>query len=94
MQEGDSDAAFITDFENGASDWIQADEELAAAFNTYSEARRRLSEKVRFRGFWPVSVSGGGKAKGFYQRSSEGQVSEGPFIFPQVVRAEDLNFQV
>ena len=53
MQEGDTDATFITDFENPATDLIQGDEELAAAFNTYSEARRRLSEKVRFRGFWP-----------------------------------------
>jgi hypothetical protein len=77
MQEGDSDAAFITDFENGASDWIQADEELAAAFNTYSEARRRLSEKVRFRGFWPVSVSGGGKAKGSTKGRVKGKFQKG-----------------
>ena len=75
MQEGDSDAAFITDFENAASDLIQGDEELAAAFNTYSEARRRLSEKVRFRGFWPVS--GGGKAKGSVKGRVKGKFQKG-----------------
>ena len=75
MQEGDSDAAFITDFENAATDLIQGDEELAAAFNTYSEARRRLSEKVRFRGFWPVS--GGGKAKGSNKGRVKGKFQKG-----------------
>ena len=62
VSEGDHDATFITDFENAASEVIQNDEELAAAFNTYTEARKRLSEKFRYRGFWPVSQ--GGKTKG------------------------------
>ena len=32
LAEGDDDAVFISDFENAASEVIQADEELAAAF--------------------------------------------------------------
>ena len=75
MQEGDTDATFITDFENSATDLIQGDEELAAAFNTYSEARRRLSEKVRFRGFWPVSA--GGKYKGSQKGRVKGKFQKG-----------------
>ena len=75
MQEGDTDATFITDFENAASELIQGDEELAAAFNMYSEARRRLSEKVRFRGFWPVSP--GGKSKGSPKGRVKGKFQKG-----------------
>ena len=60
-QEGDEDAVFAADFETAATDVIQNDEDLAAAFTTYMEARRKLSEKYRSRGFWPV---GKGKSKG------------------------------
>jgi len=65
-QEGDEDAVFVADFETAATDVIQADEDLAAAFTSYIEARRKLSEKYRARGFWPVSK---GKSKGFKGKS-------------------------
>eukprot|EP00435_Cladocopium_sp_Y103_P017750 s3593_g4.t1 len=61
-QEGDDDAIYIMDYEAAAND-----EELASAFSTYTEARRKLSEKFRARGFWPLSS---GKGKG---RSSKGK---------------------
>ena len=32
-QEGDEDAVFVADFESAATDVVQADEELAAAFS-------------------------------------------------------------
>ena len=60
-QEGDEDAIFVADFESAATDVVQGDEDLAAAFSTYMEARRKLSEKYRARGFWPMSK---GKFKG------------------------------
>ena len=60
-QEGDEDAVFVADFETAATDVVQGDEDLAAAFSTYLEARRKLSEKYRARGFWPISK---GKFKG------------------------------
>ena len=59
--EGDEDAIFVPDFESAATEVVQADEELAAAFSTYMEARRKLSEKYRAHGFWPISK---GKSKG------------------------------
>ena len=65
--EGDEDAVFVADFESAATDVVQADEELAAAFSTYMEARRKLSEKYRARGFWPISSKG--KSKGFKGKS-------------------------
>ena len=61
IADGDDDAVFIADFEAAAREVVQQDEDLAAAFSTYMEARSRLSEKYRARGFWPISK---GKSKG------------------------------
>ena len=52
--EGDDDAIYVMDFENAAAEVLQNDEELAKAYTSYVEARRKLSEKFRPRGFWPV----------------------------------------
>ena len=57
------------------SEVIQGDEELAAAFTSYTDARKRLNEKMRFRGFWPVSSSG--KSKGFQKCKVKGKFSKG-----------------
>ena len=51
LQEGDSDAAFIHDFEGAASETLQDDPELATALMAYQQARHRLSERFRNRGF-------------------------------------------
>ena len=55
VQEGDEDAILVADFESAALDVLQGDEDLACAYNSYADARRRLNEKVRHRGFWPIS---------------------------------------
>ena len=75
LSEGDHDATSISDFENAASEVIQNDEELAAAFNTYTEARKRLSEKFCYRGFWPVSQ--GDKTKGHAKGKVKGKFQKG-----------------
>ena len=64
LQEGDDDATLVADFEGTATDVIQSDPELASALTAYTEARRRLSEKFRSRGFWPPSFGSKGKSKG------------------------------
>eukprot|EP00435_Cladocopium_sp_Y103_P052412 s757_g16.t1 len=74
--EGDTDAILVADFESAATDILQGDEELASALNAYTEARRRLNEKVRSRGFWPISQSSKGKNKGF-QRGAKGKFQKG-----------------
>eukprot|EP00435_Cladocopium_sp_Y103_P042514 s2392_g11.t1 len=54
-------------FEDSIADTIQADSELCAYYSAYQDARRRLSERVKVRGFWPVSRrfdKGGKKGKG------------------------------
>ena len=63
LAEGDDDAIFIADFETDASEIIQSDDDLAAAYSIYVEARRKLSEKFRSRGFWPI-----GKGKSRYRK--------------------------
>jgi hypothetical protein len=47
FQEGDEDAVLITDFEVAASEVLQNGEELANAFNAYTEARKRWNDKVK-----------------------------------------------
>ena len=67
MQEGDEDAIFVSEYEGAIAEVIQEDSELAAAFSMYEDARKRLAEKSRNRGFWPTSrgqSSFKGKGKG------------------------------
>ena len=54
-QEGDEDAILIAEFEDAAVEALQDDPSLSTAFSAYQDARRRLSEKARNRGFWGVS---------------------------------------
>eukprot|EP00435_Cladocopium_sp_Y103_P007040 s2925_g2.t1 len=96
MSEGDTDAIFVTDFENAVSEVVQNDEELAAAFNSYTDARKRLNETFRHRGFWPVSSGGEsqghakGRAKGKFQKGRQNEcacevnrepIAEEPLLF-------------
>ena len=69
--ENDEDATVVMQFEDAIMDTIASDQELSSFFSTYQDARRRLAEKGRVRGFWPVRKSfekgkkgGKGKAKG------------------------------
>lgn len=61
----DDDASLILQFENAVMDTIQDDKELATFFVSYQDARKRLLEKTRSRGFWPPRpFKGGKKGKG------------------------------
>ena len=53
LSEGDSDAALVTD-----------DSDLASAYSAYTEARKRLTEKFKNRGFWSTSKSSFSTSKG------------------------------
>ena len=72
LQEGDEDVVFVTDYETAMTETIQDDPELAAAMNTYADARRRLSERFKNRGFWPVQ-SGKGRGKVFKGKGKNNQ---------------------
>eukprot|EP00438_Fugacium_kawagutii_P010391 Skav220391 [mRNA] locus=scaffold639:189900:191999:+ [translate_table: standard] len=56
--ENDEDAQLIMQFEEAVIDTVQSDGELSAFFSAYQDARRRLSERVKTRGFWPVKRFG------------------------------------
>lgn len=70
LAEGDDDAVILNQVEEALIDTLQNDQEMSTFMNTYMEARKRLSEKARSRGFWPVqgkgswSSPGGKKGKG------------------------------
>lgn len=63
IQEGDEDALMVSEFESTANEILQEDPQPSSVFSAYTEARRKLSEKFRFRGFFPVS-KGKGKPGG------------------------------
>ena len=60
--EDDEDAALVLQFEDAVAEVVQSDGELCALYSSYQDARKRLSEKVRFRGFWKVRGSEKGKS--------------------------------
>ena len=73
--EDDDDAALVLQFEDAVSEMVQNDNELCALYSSYQDARKRLSEKVRFRGFWKVKSSEKGKSKGYKGSKGRGKQS-------------------
>ena len=75
IADGDDDALLVSEFETAASEVIQEDVELASAYSAYTDARKRLAEKFRHRGFFPSSHgSGKGKAR-FGKSGSKGKLN-------------------
>ena len=65
--EDDEDAALVMEFEDAIADTIQSNSDIAAFYTSYQEARKRLSDKVKFRGFWSVR-------KGFDKSGKKGKM--------------------
>ena len=71
--EGDPDAVVCMQFEESLVDALQADPDIAACYNSYLDARKRLTDRNKNRGFWgtskgsypPGKGKGKGKNKGF-----------------------------
>ena len=59
----DADAMTICAFENELEEFFQDTPEMHDAMTTYMEARARLLQKRKNRGFWPTK--GAGRGKGF-----------------------------
>ena len=70
--DGDPDALLISDFEAAAMDTVQDDPELATAFSAYQQARHKLAEKFRNRGFFPAKPY---KGKGYGFKGGKGKSS-------------------
>ena len=57
LQDDDEDAALSADYEAMAADVLQSDGDLAAAYNSYADARKRLADRFkpsRFLADWAV----------------------------------------
>ena len=80
--QGDSDALVIQTFEHDLEDLFQSTPDLQTALISYQEAHLKLSERKKFRGFWPSGSrppfqKGKGKGKkGFHKGSSKGSLLE------------------
>ena len=70
----DPDAALVLQFESAVNETIQEESELSAYYSSYQEARKRLQEKTKNRGFWN---SKGGSTKGYGKKGVKGKTSKG-----------------
>eukprot|EP00435_Cladocopium_sp_Y103_P038044 s2038_g10.t1 len=64
LEEGDESALVVSEFEDQIIQVCQDSPELSMAFSAYQEARAKLRDKARNRGFWPLRPSSKGKGKG------------------------------
>ena len=81
-QQGDADALTIQTFEQDLEDLFQSTPDLQTALVSYQEARTKLSERKKFRGFWPTSKGFGGKGKSKGKKQEFFQI---PFCWGQVI---------
>ena len=77
LDQGDPDAAFIHGFEDQIMETLQESEDLAQCFVSYQEARARVKERAKARGFWPVK--GKQKGKGFTKKGKNQNVPMGGY---------------
>jgi hypothetical protein len=68
-ENGDEDAQVIQDFEEQLVEVCQESPDLSLCFSAYSEARGRLRDKLKSRGFWPAKGRGKTFKKGFGGKS-------------------------
>ena len=60
-EQGDEDAQLIKDFEDQLIEVCQDNQDLAMCYNSYAEARAKIRDRIRHRGFWPSNNKGRGK---------------------------------
>ena len=82
LAEGDEDAAYVADYESAIIDLVQSDPDIGSAYSVYTEARKRLTDKFKARGFFPTSQSSKGnqtwsKGKGYGGNKGKGK-GKGP----------------
>ena len=73
VAQDDPDAQLVQSFEAEFEDFIQETPELHQAMITYVEARQKLLDKRKVRGFWPPKGAGKGGFKGKWQKGKGGR---------------------
>ena len=77
ISQEDPDALAVANFEQEFEDFLQDIPEMHEAMVTYMEARSKLLEKRKGRGFWPVKGKGGfkkGRGKGGKSKKDRDQL--------------------
>ena len=64
VSQEDADAMVVASFEAELEEFLQDTPQMYEAMTTYVEARSKLLEKKKSRGFWPVKGRGKGSSKG------------------------------
>ena len=70
LEEGDESALVIQEFEDSIVQVCQDSPELSMASSAYQEARAKIRDKVRGRGFWPIRSFPKGKGRPRRARTS------------------------
>ena len=71
--DNDPDAIVCMQFEESLVDALQSDADLAACYNTYLDARKRINDRSRNRGFWGNSKGSMSQNKGKAKGKGKGQ---------------------
>ena len=71
--QGDEDALLISDFEDQLVEACQDNQALSQCFTAYAEARDRLRDRMRSRGFWPPKKGGKAWGKGRGKKGGKGR---------------------
>ena len=75
MDYQDEDAALILQFEDALMETINADSELSTFYTSYQDARKRLADRQKSRGFWPIKRSFDKGGKKGYGKGKKGKQS-------------------
>ena len=67
VSQGDEDANVVQQFERDFEEMLQEIPDMQQAMVSYNEARQRINDRRRSRGFWPT---GKGKGKGGFKDGS------------------------
>ena len=73
VAQDDPDAQLVQSFEAEFEDFIQETPELHQAMISYVEARQKLLDKRKVRGFWPPKGGNKGGSKGKWQKGKGGR---------------------
>ena len=68
VSQDDPDAIAVQAFETEFEDFVQDTPDMQVALISYLEARQRLQDKRRGRGFWPAHGTGKSKGKSKFTR--------------------------
>ena len=90
LHEGDEQALLVQEFEDQVVDVVQESPELAMAFSAYQDARARIRDRIRSRGFWPTKGGSKGKWSSSSTWSSSGSKGKGKSMGKRSTLAERI----